>query len=196
MRVIPGFLRHYTDQLYDPVKAHQYYEDHKNLKGRSSGQNSSGTSRSGSSSSSSGASKVAAPQKTAEQRRAEFEAQVAALKARLELLKSILAELVAEAKRRSGVDPTEPAKAREKTDELTPSEKADRAKKAHDYYEETKGTLPSQETTHVLQTKIKAIEKKIAEMRERLATLVEQTKPSPSGPDPTNSKEANSQNGT
>jgi hypothetical protein len=190
------FLIHYFDQVYDPAKAHQYYEEHKKLKGRSSSdQESQSKSRSGSSSAT--APKVAAPQKTAAQRQAEIAAATAALKARLEQLRKLLIELVAEAKKRSGVDPSDASpKPSAAVEKLTPGEKAEKAEQSHDYYEKTKGTLPSQETDHVLRTKIKAIEKKIAEMRAKLAAMAETTTPSPSGPDSTRSKEGDSQNGS
>lgn len=32
----PTYLQHYASEYYDPEKAHQYYEEHKKLKGRSS----------------------------------------------------------------------------------------------------------------------------------------------------------------
>lgn len=189
-----AFVLHYFDQVYDPVKAHQYYEEHKKLKGRQPAKNDDSSGKRSSNSSGSRSQQKAAVQETAAQRKAKLDAEVAALKARLEQLRALLRELVAEAKRRSGVETTSEGETKtgdnkSSEDKLTPGEKAEKAKKAHDYYEKTKGTLPSQETTHVLKKKIALIEKKIKEMREKLASLpglnttqVDE-RPSPSGPE-------------
>lgn len=201
-----AFVQHYFDQLYDPVKAHQYYEDHKKLTPRTSkGNDSSGRGSSGS--------KVkAAVQETAAQKKAKLDAEVAALQARLEQLRILLRELVAEAKKRSGIKTTpegETATGDKKTadEKLTPAQKSEKAKEQHDYYEKTKGTLPSQESTRVLKQKIALIEKKIAEMRAQLASLPElankftaqvERRPSPSGPEKftTAVRKGDSQNGS
>jgi len=190
-----AFIRHYFDQVYDPVKAHQYYEEHKDLKGRSPAASSSSSSKSKSPPIASSSQSKAAQAAEAAKRKAKLDADVAALKARLEQLRVLLRELVAEAKRRSGVEVDSEGKTStdtKKSDdkELTPAEKDAKAKEAHDYYEKTKGTLPSQETTHVLKQKIALIEKKIAEIRATLASLpAEKTEsPSPSGPENTTKK--------
>jgi hypothetical protein len=220
-----AFVIHYFDQVYDPIKAHQYYEEHKQLKGRQPAKSENSSSKRSSGSPSSGNKNNLAAQETAAQKKAKLDAEVAALKARLEQLRALLRELVAEAKKRSGVEvdaegKTSSENTKPSDDKLTPAEKAEKAQKAHDYYEKTKGTLPSQETTHVLKKKIALIEKKISEMREKLASLplataqIEETtsrpksdnlnntqnseRPSPSGPE--NIKQAvrkgDSQNGS
>lgn len=169
-----AFIQHYFDQAYDPVKAHQYYEDNKNLKGRQPGKTNDSSGKRTSSAPISKSNQKAVPSETAAQRKAKLDADTAALKARLEELRALLKSLVAEAKRRSGIEvgsdgktATEPKKA----NDLTPAQEAEKAAQAHDYYEKTKGTLPSQESTHVLKQKIALIEKKIAEIRAQLAKL-------------------------
>lgn len=171
-----AFIQHYFDQAYDPVKAHQYYEDHKKLTGRQPGKASDSSTKRPSGSKSPPISKPAAAQETAAQRKAKLDAETAALKARLEQLRALLKELVAEAKRRSGLETTPEGDTKTsdtpaKSEKLTPAQEAEKAQKAHDYYEKTKGTLPSQETTHVLKQKIALIEKKIAQIRQTLASL-------------------------
>lgn len=183
-----SFIQHYFDQVYDPVKAHQYYEDHKKLTGRSPGQTKSTSSNKGPSKPASGAKKAPAKESAAAVK-ARMDAEVAALKARLEQLRNLLRELVKEAKLRSGIDPTatEPSSEPKADEKLTPAEKTKKAEEAHDYYEKTKGTLPSQESTHVLKQKIALIEKKIAEVRAKLAAMApppQEEKPPPSESDP------------
>ena len=199
---VRDFIQHYTDQIYDPVKAHEYYERTKQLTGRKSGQATSSSGRKSSSNSSSSR-KTIAPESAA-QKKAKFEAEVASLKSRLENLRALLRELVVEAKKRSGVDVTPEGETEPETsktdDKLTPQQKAEKAKKSHEYYEETKGTLPSQEETHVLRQKIVLIEKKIAEMRVKLDAALHvasmKDRPSPSGPEQQTQRKGDSQNGS
>jgi prefoldin subunit 5 len=108
--------------------------------------------------------------KTAEQRRKEIEAATEVLKSKLDGLRKILAELVKQARVRSGVESPSPESkpADTKTPAPTPKDKADEAKKAHDYYEQHKNDTP-EESVAALQTKIKAVEAKIRELRDKIA---------------------------
>lgn len=166
---------------YNPADAHAYYLRTRELKGRSRGMDGDGATSSPPAAEpkfSTQPVKKTAPvlkkavpvvKKTAEQRRKEIEAATEALKSKFESLRKILADLVKQARVRSGVDPakSDPKTPEVKTPEQTSAEKADAAQKAHDYYEQHKEDTP-EESVAALQTKIKAIEAKIRELRAKI----------------------------
>lgn len=142
---------------YDAAKRREYYLRNRKLKGRHHG-----------------SVKISPPRKTRAQRQAEQrkhqEAQIAALKGRLEKLQKILAEEVKKAKARSGVKSEKPEA--KKTDspkkapveKLTAKQKADKAKadkKRHDKNPD----LALDEQVKSLTQKIKNLQERIAKMR-------------------------------
>jgi chromosome segregation ATPase len=141
---------------YDAAKRRAYYLRTRNLKGRKSG-------------------KGKPPKKTRAQRQAErrrkLEAQVEALKGRLEKLRAALAKLTEEAKARSGVETKKtPAKSASSTakksteKKLTSAEKAKAAKAAKEYREKNPDKVLADEVKS-LNEKIKTIQERIAKMR-------------------------------
>ena len=154
---------------YDPVKRHQYYLKTRKLKGRTAGDHRTAVARHPTT-------RFAAPKtlptlppkKSAEQRRKEVEAHVAALRDRLAKLQRVLAELVAQAKLRSGVKPTEKSTPSDKpAQKLNAKQKADAAERSKDFREAHKNDPSEQEKA--LEAKIKLVETKIREMRAELA---------------------------
>ena len=182
MSEVSEFLEDVLKHEYDAQKAHEYYLRTRELQGHSRDPDMVRTPvRSAVQPKSSPISKKpatkaavrkpAAPKETIEQRRARIAAATEQLKAKLEQLREVLRKLVDEAKIRSGgeavKDGAKPA-AEEKPSEQTPAEKADQAKKAHDYYEKHKAETP-EDSIAALQQKIAAVEAKIREMREKIA---------------------------
>lgn len=171
-------LRHiYDPQPYDPAKAHEYYLRTRHLKGRRSGATKSTHLRT---------SKGIGPKKTPAQHKREIEAKTIALKGRLEMLKKILAQLVAEAKKRSGIKtPEKKAKPQESNktkkapeQKLTAQEKAKKAKEAKIAYDKNKS--PEQQLQEVA-AQVKAMEEKIAVTRAEIAAMRKQQTAVPSG---------------
>lgn len=186
--LIAAILEDGLKHEYDPQKAHEYYLRTRDLKGRSRGMDGDGstsrmpaaqpaksTPRKSSTAKVSTPRKVA-PKETIEQRRARIKAATEQLKAKLEQLREVLRQLVNEAKVRSGGEETknggstqpETASGKPKTDDLTPAEKAEQAKKAHDYYEKHKQETPEESIT-ALQEKIAKVEERIRELRAKIA---------------------------
>jgi ubiquinone biosynthesis protein UbiJ len=141
---------------YDASKRREYYLRTRKLKGRQPG-------------------KAAPPKKTRAQRQAErrkkLEAQVEALKGRLEKLRAVLAQLTEQAKKRSGVDTKKTTskkttsstkKAAEK--KLTPAQKA-KAAKASEEYRKKNPEKALADDVKSLNDKIKTIQERIAKMR-------------------------------
>ena len=143
---------------YDPVKRREYYLKNRNLKGR--------TSRT--------AVKPAPNrQQRQEERRRKLQAQVDALKARLQTLRETLGELTKAAKARSGVKTPsakqQPSKkdtsnGKKAADKPTAKEKADAAKRSKEYYEKNKNQVLADEVKS-LTAKIETIQERIANMR-------------------------------
>lgn len=178
-------LRHiYDPQGYDPARAHEYYLRTRHLKGRRVS-----AARPTHSRTSKGVlqgNKHVGPKKTPAQHKREIEAKTIALKGRLEMLKKVLAQLVAEAKKRSGVKTPE-KKAKPKTStttkkapeqKLTTQEKAKKAKEAKIAYEKNKS--PEQQLQEVA-AQVKAMEEKIAVTRAEIAAMRKQQTAAPSG---------------
>jgi hypothetical protein len=142
---------------YDATKRREYYLRNRKLKGRKPGQG-------------------PPPKKTRAQRQAErrkkLEAQVDALKGRLERLQSVLAELTKQAKARSGVEPkktgpkkTETGGSKTPDRKLTPTQKAKAAKASEAYRKKNPEKALSDDVTS-LNEKIKTIRKRIEKMRQ------------------------------
>jgi chromosome segregation ATPase len=143
---------------YDAIKRREYYLRTRKLKGRKKG----------------AVRPKAPPKKTRAQRQAERrkkqEAQIAALKGRLEKLRAVLKQLTEAAQKRSGVetkkaDPTKSAsqqKSSGKTEKLTAAQKAAKAKA--DKKRREKLDTPEAQIKS-LNEKIKTIQERIAKMR-------------------------------
>lgn len=166
-----------SHQNYDPVRAHEYYLRTRDLKGRGPVKLPPPVTRK------SGVTKPTAIRhpaivkpkptkkvvKTAEQRRKEIEAQVSALKTRLETLRNILSELVKQAQARSGATPADSKKTASNS-KLTSAQKKAASDAAKKYYEKHKNDKQSpSEQLKTLQIQVKNMETKIAEMRKKLA---------------------------
>ena len=151
---------------YDPAKAHEYYLRTRELKGRQKGAEQETSGRSG------GkviplSSKAPPKKKTA----LKSEARAAELQKRLTRLRKVLAELVKQAKGRSGVS------SKDKKDsggsgksggasKLSATEKREAAKRSKEYYKKHKDDAPD---VKELKAKIEEVKKKIKEMRAELA---------------------------
>lgn len=153
---------------YDPVKRHEYYLKMRKLKGHQpAAKKVSGVHPR--------AKAPVKPVKTRAQRQAErtrkLEAQVNALKTRMEKLRTVLAELTKQAKARSGVDVSKttskkaasPQK-KSPAEHKTASQKAKAAKQSKEYYEKHKDEILADEIKS-LNGKIKTIQERIAKMR-------------------------------
>lgn len=157
---------------YDPVKAREYYLRTRKLKGRRHGVADAPKGRPGAG----GQPRPSvhpgkSAQAKAKSRRAELEARKNALEKRLDHLKKVLHELVAAAKKRSGVhekskapenkaDKADRNKAEKGKKPLTAHQKSVKAKKAKEAYEKEHPKSLSKDI-EVLQEQIKDIEVKI-----------------------------------
>lgn len=153
------------EHAYDPAKRREYYLKTRKLKGRTAAAIRTSKSRP--------TAKPKPPTKTRAQRQAErrrkLEAEVNALKARLEKLRNALSELTKQAKARSGVKPTSSASkkttAKKSTaPKQTAAQKAKAAKQSKEYYEKHKDEILADEVKS-LKGKIKTIQERIEKMR-------------------------------
>jgi chromosome segregation ATPase len=153
------------EHAYDAAKRREYYLKTRKLKGRKAAAVATSKSRP--------TAKPKPPTKTRAQRQAErrrkLEAEVNALKARLEKLRTALDELTKQAKARSGVKPKSSATKKttaEKTTakKQTASQKAKAAKQSKEYYEKHKDEILADELKS-LKGKIKTIQERIEKMR-------------------------------
>jgi ubiquinone biosynthesis protein UbiJ len=141
---------------YDATKRREYYLRTRKLKGHKPAQ-------------------AKPPKKTRAQRQAErrkkLEAQVDALKGRLEKLRTVLAELTKQAKARSGVE-TKKTNSKTTTSstkkpaekKLTPAQKAKAAKASEEYRKKNPEKALSEDVKS-LNEKIQTIQKRIEKMR-------------------------------
>lgn len=142
---------------YDAIKRREYYLRTRKLKGRKKG-----------------SAKPAPPKKTRAQRQAERrkkqEAQIAALKGRLEKLRDVLAAEVKKAQARSGVETkkatpaktsTSQQKSSGKTEKLTAAQKTAKAK----------ADKKRQEELNTPEAQIKSLNEKIKTIQERIAKM-------------------------
>lgn len=155
---------------YDPEKARQYYLRTRHLKGR----------RRGSGDDSSGGGSRAGPQVSTHKPTTKA-AQIDALESKLDRLRSILAELVEKAKRRSGVDIKTPESSKsskskdsgggDKKSDLTTAEKKEKARKAREDYDKKK---PEKDTkTQSASAEIKALQEKIQDVKAQIQDAIE-----------------------
>lgn len=142
---------------YDATKRREYYLRTRKLKGRKPGS----------------AKPPPKPKLTRAQRQAartrKLEAQVDALKARLEKLRDVMAQLTAQAKARSGVKDTPSKKTTAPKGKSTPkqqtaTQKAKAAKASEEYRKKHKDELLADQVKSLNQ-KIKTIQERIAKMR-------------------------------
>ena len=183
-------LKHfYIPPVYDPLKAHEYYLRNRKLKGRAVGKKPMVVKRSGSSYSSGikkhHVNKPVSKKKSTDHVK-EIEARVAHLQARLTSLRKVLAELVKQAKHRSGIEtPTKNSSSKtsssssgsgsRSSSKLTSKQKNDAAKRSKEYYDKHKKNA-SHESAHSIEAKIKDVEHKISKMRAELASAKSHTK--------------------
>lgn len=142
---------------YDAAKRREYYLRNRNLKGRNKG-----------------SPKPAAPRKTRAQRQAERrkhqEAQIAALKGRLEKLRELLAIETEKAKARSGVKKsTEPTKTSKHSNKETHAKKLTAMQKAEKARDEKKRREKNPDQS--LDEQVKSLTEKIKTIRERIAKM-------------------------
>jgi hypothetical protein len=172
-------------QIYDAAKAHDYYMRTRVLKGRTPVVQKTPVGRSKGTpvstvGSRSGVKVVqnvkVVPKKTAAElakERVALKAHVAALQVRLEALKKVLAQLVKEAKARSGVV-TKPTT--DNSPVTAAQKKTAAAKSSAKYYDKNKATILAKAKADAaanptdLEAKIKEISDKIAKMRADLAS--------------------------
>jgi len=170
--------------IYDAESAHDYYIRTRELKGRKPGSQDSPSATKSSSVSTTvkkpakSQPKPQAVKVTPEQRRAQISAQVDALRGKLAQLKEVLAQLVAEAKARSGVEPVaEPTSTTTRATpgssdrKLTPAQQADAAQRAKEWREANPDKAMDQEAAK-LEKQIQNFQDKITQMREKLKTVI------------------------
>lgn len=182
MKTVEDFLEELF-HIYDAEKAHEYYLRTRQLKGREPGADIATTVQKPSSVKTTVKKPGASPMKaqpvkmTPEQRRAQISAQVEALRAKLAQLKEVLAQLVEEAKARSGVEPEPEVESKAtrtpgtSTRKLTPQQQADAAQRAKEWREANPEKAMDQEAAK-LDKQIKNIQDKITQMREKLKTVI------------------------
>lgn len=178
-----------ADPNYDPVKAHEDYLKRRELTPRKPGEKpeSSGGSRS-SAQAATPRMPAATPVKTAKQLREEAEVRVLALQTKLKKLRALLAQLVKQAKERSGVDTKEATKTDPKTpdpkgtEKLSTQEKAAAAKRSKEYYDKNKkDETPSQQEKSLTEDLAK-VQAKIQKIRDELKASVEKARSQVSPP--------------
>lgn len=157
--------KNYVIHEYDPVKRREYYLKTRQLKGLTP----KATIKTAVKRPKAAVKPAPNRQQRQEERRRQLQAQVDALKARLQKLREALAELVKAAKARSGVKtPTKKQPAKEdggkKAPKPTAKQKAEDAKRSKEYYEKNKDQILTDEVKS-LTAKIKTIQERIAKMR-------------------------------
>lgn len=182
---------------YDPVKAHEYYMRTRKLKGRRSGYSKAPTPTRPRRETASekpastkdyrqGLERQQKPQKSnAEALREAASKRQVMLRARLERLEVILAQLTEQARAAAGVETKAPesssktkessTKSTEKDKPKTASEKKEAAKKARENYEENKKPETT-ESAQDIQDKIEDVQAKIAQVRETLRRAIEKAR--------------------
>lgn len=174
------FIGEYLAHAYDPVKAKEYYERTKKLKGKRSGVGKDTQGRPPGK-----AVAVAGPVKKAVAPKAVASrgARAAALKERLGRLEEVLGLLqdkVAAAQARSGVEGTaakktaataKKAASTEPSKDKTSAQKKDAAKASAKAYEKNK-TAETSKDAQAVQDEIEEVQRKIAEARDALAAVL------------------------
>lgn len=181
------FIEDYLAHVYDPVKAHEYYERTKKLKGRKRNAGRDGSVRAPSTEGRQAAPPPGRP-KPKPAATSTLQARIAATEARLATLKDVLSQLVEAAKKRSGVDTETPAekKAASNTPDKpkTRQQKKEDAKRAKEARE--KAQPPSQEL-RALQAEVRSVMAKIADARADLEAAAKRS-PKNAGPKPATKK--------
>lgn len=175
--VIASCIKHYVEEGYDPAERRARYLRERQLMGRKPGlvkKNPTSSSKTFKKIDAKTPVKKPIPKKDPAQRRKEVEAKIEELKSRLARLRELLAELVQQAKVRSGVDEIEtatkqPSGKAPSSSKLTEKQKADKAKAQQEYYEKNKDKLLDQQVT-TLGAQIQSVAQKINDMRVKLAT--------------------------
>lgn len=166
--------------IYDAEKAHEYYLRTRKLKGRQPAAEEPTVAKTTTFKPSvqpKAAPKVAPAKQSPEQRRAAIAAQVEALRTKLAQLKEVLAQLVAQAKARAGVEPEpeptakEPRNTSDSPQKLTPEQRAEAAQRSKEWREANPDKAMDQDAAK-LTRQIEAVEDKIQEMREKLSTVI------------------------
>ena len=168
---------------YDPAKAHDYYMRTRQLKGRQATAAKPAIGKTKVSS----IAKVGLKSKTVVKNNAsvrpamtveQVKARVTALQTRLTALRKVLAELVKQAKARSGIVSKPTLADRQAKAKLTTADKTAAAKSSKAYYDKNKAaiaakakTSPSQELAD-LEAKIADVKDKIAQMRAEFAAAM------------------------
>lgn len=177
---------------YDPAKAHEYYERTKKLKGRKKGAGQSVGERR-SQQNPTNISHKPKPQQSKEQLKKETELRIAAYKVRLTKLKKILAQLVAEAKKRNADNAgSEETRKKQANTSSSDKEKSGGSSKGSStakekaaskkYYNENKDKISLKKQEKNLKKEIKEVEEKIIKARTDLKTALSKAfnKPEPS----------------
>ena len=179
------FLENFLQHKYDPVKAREYYLRTRKLKGR----------RKAAAQPTGGRPEPAAvvvrskgpPKQSANQKQALAAARVAAIQKRLDALKEVLAQLVEQAKKRSGVetkpDPKKKEAAKKDDKPKTAAEKKKDAKAQKERREKEERLSPDQKVA-AIQKEMAQVREKIAEIRAQMAKTAKRPQPTTSKPDP------------
>lgn len=151
-----SFILSHIKEPYDPKKRREYYLKTRKLKGRKKGSSSEGEAPKGN---------LEARRAASKKRRETQKAQIARLERKLEHLNDVLSNLVAAAKKRSGVEEVNTkSKAKAQTPparKTTQKEKREAAERAAKTRKKENPTSQNQEVAQ-LQQKIAEVQKKIA----------------------------------
>lgn len=161
---------------YDPVKAREYYLRTRKLKGRQKAAQEQKSGRASIAAKPLVKKQMHQKPKTPAQKKAHAEESVAHLRARLEILKEVLAKLVKAAKERSGAEDTTTSDSSkkdtnsksEKKQDLTAQQKREKAKQEKEYREAHQTTS---EKKAALQKELADTQQKIETAREKLKIL-------------------------
>lgn len=178
---IESVLAHqFVETNYDPAKRHEQYLRTRELKGRTTSAKPAPTRTTTRTSTKPAPNKAKAAPKPSI---AEMEKHVEELKTKLAALREVLAELVAKAKARSGVEePSDSPKSsgaggtKTTHTKKTEQQKAEDAKKAKEYYEKNKDKILSDQVKE-LGDKLKVVAEKIRDLRAKLAASDKKSPP-------------------
>src|SRR6188768_767944 len=158
---------------YDPAKAREYYLRTRELKGRKKGSadEPSGGDRKAKTQAGKGGAKALQTKTSSKKRSSTTQAKIDELKKRLAKLKTALAELVAAAKKRSGVDSKAPSGAKGSDSKGTSHLTAKQKRENKEYYEKHKDKSPDEE--------LEALTKQIKEIRAKIKKAIADAKKNP-----------------
>lgn len=185
MKEVNEFIGEFLEHVYDPKKAHEYYERTKKLKGRKRGTSSTYATRVTAPSANTrtrAAAVATSGGKAPAKKTAGADARVAAIQARLDRLKEVLAELVAQAKGRAGVEPESNTKKKtesskdSKPEKKTAAEKKKDAKAAKERRDKEAKLSPDQRVA-AIQKEMQQVREQIADIRARMAAAAKRTPP-------------------